>query len=180
MTTTRRLGRMDASSAAGFFEDCRRDAEIGRFFRPHPLTAEFAHLLCDRLESMRDRYYGVFHRGTMAAYFMLRGWDEGYAVPSFGCCTHPDLRDAKLGHAMIAHAIAESRAVGAERLRLTVFKSNARGVHLYRKCGFALSDHGPESYVGVLALASAPSLAVPEPNVIALDRWLAGPRAAAA
>ena len=35
-------------------------------------------------ERQRDFYAGVFWQGELAGFFMLRGWDAGYEVPSFG------------------------------------------------------------------------------------------------
>ena len=87
-----------------------------------------------------DRYYLALYRGRPVAYAMLRGWDEGYAVPSWGGCVHPALRGAGLGHALLVHAVAESRAAGASKLRLTVYKANQRGIHLYNKFGFVFQD----------------------------------------
>lgn len=34
--------------------------------------------------SERDVYSGVFWQGELAGIFFLRGWDDGYEVPSFG------------------------------------------------------------------------------------------------
>src|SRR5262249_15484166 len=137
-----------------FLETLLADAESARFFHPHPLTRASARELCARVDSCRDRYYLGCYRGKIVAYSMLRGWDEGYTVPSFGVAVHPALRDAGLGQAMLTHAIGESQAAGAPRLRLTVYRNNQRGVHVYRKFGFIFQEHG-EHLVGLLDLSSA-------------------------
>src|SRR5262249_45184585 len=143
----------DATLLGDLFEAVAADAEAVRFFHPHPLTREYAAWLCGGAAARRDRYYLALYGGRPVAYAMLRGWDEGYAVPSWGGCVHPALRSAGLGHALLAHAVAESRAAGATRLRLTVYRANVRGEHLYRKFGFVFQDKDEKSVVGVLDLA---------------------------
>jgi ribosomal protein S18 acetylase RimI-like enzyme len=103
---------------------------------------------------------------------MLRGWDEGYETPSFGGCTHPELRGAGLGQFLLAHAIAESRAAGARRLRLTVYKENVRALHIYQKFGFLFSDKNDYEAVGLLDLGSAPLFSVPGADMARFDAWL--------
>ena len=49
-------------------------------FHPHPFTAEEAEARARY--SGRDLYYVAVADGRALAYGMLRGWDEGYAVPS--------------------------------------------------------------------------------------------------
>src|SRR5439155_18955977 len=119
-----RLSAADAADLGSFFTRLHSDKDTTRFFHPHPLTQAFAQELCVRQSTCLDRYYVIRYQERIAAYFMLRGWDEGYETPSFGACTHPELRGAGLGQLLLAHAIAESRTAGARNLRLTVYKDN--------------------------------------------------------
>jgi ribosomal protein S18 acetylase RimI-like enzyme len=175
----RLLRASDAAPLGDLFEAVAADAEAVRFFHPHPLTREYAAWLCGGAATRRDRFYLALYAGQPAAYAMLRGWDEGFAVPSWGGCVHPTLRGAGLGHALLAHAVAESRAAGATRLRLTVYRANERGVHLYRKFGFVFQDKDEKSVVGVLDLAGPVDLPVRAPDAARLRAWLEGPMAAA-
>jgi ribosomal protein S18 acetylase RimI-like enzyme len=172
----RRAGDGDADLLGDFFEALAGDAETASFFRPHPLTRAFASELCGRLGAIKDCYYIAAYAGRAAGYMMLRGWDEGYAVPSFGVCTHPGLRGAGLGQALLAHAVGECRSRGAPRLRLTVYKANRRAVHVYEKFGFRFTDKNPEELVGVLDLDSGYGAPPPRPpDPAALARWAEGP-----
>jgi ribosomal-protein-alanine N-acetyltransferase len=167
----RRIRATDAAALGDFFEEVAADAEAVRFFHPHPLTRAYAALLCGEAAERFDRYYVALYHGLPVAYAMLRGWDDGYAVPSWGGCVHPQLRSAGLGHILLVHAVAESRAAGATTLRLTVYKANQRGVHLYSKFGFLFRDKDEQTVVGVLDLTVP--LAVPprEPDVARLRTW---------
>jgi ribosomal protein S18 acetylase RimI-like enzyme len=169
---TQKASAADAERLGDFFELLRADPETARFFHPHPLTKAFAASLCARERSGLDRYYLTLYQGRIAGYSLLRGWDEGYETPSFGGCTHPELRGAGLGQWLLAHAVAESRAAGARKLRLTVYKENPRALHIYRKFGFIFSDKNEHECVGLLDLDSAALGNIRRPDIIELDAWL--------
>ncbi|HEV3079585.1 MAG TPA: GNAT family N-acetyltransferase [Gemmataceae bacterium] len=170
--TIERLGANDAAPLGAFFQVLAADPETVRFFHPHPLTVEFAHELCRRQTHARDRFYVARYRGHMAGYLMLRGWEEGFAVPSFGGCVHPAFRGRGLGKALLAHAIQEARALAAPRLRLTVYKANARAVHVYRKFGFAFREKNEHELIGLLEISPdlrSPAQAVEKTELPALS-----------
>jgi ribosomal-protein-alanine N-acetyltransferase len=170
---TARVSTADADHLGDFFELLAADKETARFFHPHPLTKEFASALCARQSRCLDRYFITDYRGRVVGYSMLRGWDEGYDVPSFGGCTDPGLRGAGLGQLLLAHAIAECRTAGARRLRLTVYKDNMRAVHIYRKFGFVFSEKNDDELVGLLNLGSTCLSNVAALDTGKLDSWLA-------
>lgn len=176
MLETRRLGTGDGAALSAFFAALSQDPEVGRFFHPHPLTADYARSLCAELAGRRDRYYLTFFRGRAVAYSMLRGWDEGFAVPSFGGSVHPDLRGAGLGQCLLAHAVSEARAAGASRLRLTVYKNNVRAIGLYAKFGFTFTDKNEKESIGLLDLAALPAARGRGPDLTKLNAWYAADR----
>jgi ribosomal protein S18 acetylase RimI-like enzyme len=167
----RRIRLTDVKALGTFFEEVARDQESTRFFHPHPLTAAYAAELCASARARKDRYYVTLYGNHVAAYAMLRGWDEGYTVPSWGGCVHPDLRGAGLGHVLLEHAVAECRAAGADSLRLTVYKANERGIHLYAKFGFVFHDKDDKAVIGVLDLARGPSFLRRETDHVRLQNW---------
>jgi ribosomal protein S18 acetylase RimI-like enzyme len=170
----------DAASLGDLFEEIAADAESVCYFHPHPLTREYAALLCGGAATRRDRYsLGLYH-GLPVAYALLRGWDEGYAIPSWGGCVHPALRGAGLGHALLLHAVAESRAAGAAKLRLTVYKANERGVRLYSRFGFVLQEKDARSLLGVLDLTACFSWEERRPDGARLQAWYEARRTRAA
>jgi ribosomal protein S18 acetylase RimI-like enzyme len=167
----RQVAKGDSSILADFFAALSSDPETVTFFHPHAFTTEFAAQLCEAAATRKDRYYVACFQGVVIAYMMLRGWDEGYSVPSFGVCAHPALRDVGLGQALMAHAVAECRAAGAPKLRLTVFKDNVRGVHVYSKFGFVFTDKNEHELIGILDLASSPQIPVRSPNLLKIKSW---------
>ena len=169
--TIRPIGAADGAALAVFFEALAADAEAAAFFRPHPLTAEEARSLCRKAGTIRDGYFVAEYAGRIAGYSMLRGWDEGYEVPSWGGAVHPSLRDAGIGKRLLLHAVSESISRGAPKMRLTVYKTNARGVHVYGKIGFRFSEKDERSLVGVLPLEPAPALPEAPLRIERLAEW---------
>jgi ribosomal-protein-alanine N-acetyltransferase len=167
----RRIVAEDGPALGNFFTALAGDNETVHFFHPHPFTPEFAAELCAKTAVRKDRYYVACFKETIIAYMMLRGWDEGYAIPSFGVCAHPALRDVGLGQALLAHAVAECKAVAAAKLRLTVFKNNERAAHVYRKFGFVFTDKNEHESVGVLDLEKCPPIPVRPIKLSKLNAW---------
>ncbi len=170
----RRISAEDIVALGDFFIALAGDVESVQFFHPHPFTLEFAHELCVRAAISGDRYYVACFQDRVIGYMMLRGWDEGYTVPSFGVCNHPALRDVGLGQALLVHAVQESRLARASQLRLTVFKNNERAVHVYRKFGFLFHDKNERELVGLLDLANSPAITVRPVNLTKIQAWFDG------
>ncbi len=121
-----------------------------RVFHPHPFTPEAA---AERARySGKDVYCVAVARDQVLAYGMLRGWDEGYAVPSLGIAIHPAARSIGLGRAMMLYLHAEARRRGAPRIRLKVYPENTSAVALYRSLGYELSSAEGDQLVGFKAL----------------------------
>jgi ribosomal protein S18 acetylase RimI-like enzyme len=148
MLRIRRLIPADAERLATLFKAIAGD----QFFDPYPLTREEAAFLTNLPEKSRNRYYLAELGETAVGVSMLRGWDEGYEIPTWGGCIHPKFRGRGLGQQLFLHGIDEAVREGAERLRLTVYKDNARAIHIYRKYGFQFSELNEIKLVGYLAL----------------------------
>jgi len=67
---------------------------------------------------------------------MLRGWDEGYSIPSFGILVDHRFHNCGVGTRMTQFAIAEALGLGCEQVRLSVYASNEVALRLYGSLGF--------------------------------------------
>ena len=138
----RNVASGDADSLGAFFAAVVEDAATVAFFHPHPLTAEYATALCARDPALKDVYISAFEGATLVAYGMLRGWDEGFEVPAFGVCVHPERRGEGLAKRVLDYAIAEATAAGSPAIMLKVYASNRSARVLYERTGFVFED-GP-------------------------------------
>lgn len=99
------------------------------YFHPHPLTREEA----ARIASYHGRDIYLW---TQHAYGFLRGWDEGFDVPSLGVAVASDQQGRGHGRRMMLALHEAARQRGANRIRLRVHPDNVRACRLYESLGY--------------------------------------------
>lgn len=146
----RQLIRDDAEALGIFFAALSENGDT-RFFEPHPLTRIEAENRCKY--SGKDLYVVAATTDGIMGYGLLRGWDEGFAVPSLGIAIHPRARGLRLGLAMMEylHALASFR--GASSVRLRVHEENHQAIRLYEKLGYVFDPAQSGYLLGRLDLA---------------------------
>jgi ribosomal-protein-alanine N-acetyltransferase len=119
-----------------------------RLFHPHEFTEEKA----DELIKSVDSYYLVLDDGIPVGYGMLRGWAEGYEIPSLGIYISESQRGTGLAKLFMIflHFAAKNR--GAKKVRLKVYKDNVKAVKLYESLGYELQNLNDEEYLGFIEL----------------------------
>jgi ribosomal-protein-alanine N-acetyltransferase len=138
----RSLVASDAEVLLAFFESISSDEQTVQLFHPHPFDAETARRICGRVAIEQDEYLAAFEGERVVGYAMLRGWDEGYEVPSFGVCVIPGARRAGVGRALLHEALLRAHAHGARSVMLKVYGENTSARALYESIGF-LFDAAP-------------------------------------
>jgi ribosomal protein S18 acetylase RimI-like enzyme len=138
------LSPAETDAVGKFFLQVARDPQT-KFFHPHPFTLSEAARVCSH--SGNDKYVGLRRDGDFLAYGMLRGWDEGYLVPSLGIYVAPELRGTGAAQALmhLLHLIA--RLGGAKQVRLKVYRENASAYRMYRAMGYVFAEEkvpGPQ------------------------------------
>jgi ribosomal protein S18 acetylase RimI-like enzyme len=144
--------RLEPSLAGAFgrFLLALGESGAGEHFHPHPLTAEEAQRLA--AYDGQDLYYVISDGETILGYGMLRGWDEGFDVPSLGIAIHPSTQGSGLGRAFMYFLHAAARARAAKRIRLKVHRTNARAQRLYTDLGYEFTGEQDNQLVGYVAL----------------------------
>ena len=120
------------------------------YFHPHPLTYEMAKKIATYEGD--DLYFLQIKDNKIAGYAMLRGWDEGYAIPSLGIVIHPDFRNQGLSIEFMEFLHNQARAKGATRVRLKVYSKNAGALHLYESLGYYFTDEKNGQLIGYYEL----------------------------
>jgi ribosomal protein S18 acetylase RimI-like enzyme len=122
-------------------------------FHPHPFTKEEAHRICKH--SGQDVYQALLVDGCrLLAYGMLRGWDEGFTVPSLGIYVASELRGSGAARLMMEHLHLTAHLSGAQQIRLKVYPENQAAYRLYASLGYQFSEQAsPEGQlIGILEL----------------------------
>lgn len=138
--TIRELRGVDAPAVSALLR--AQPPEYARFFYAFGSGEEEIARILDARE--RDVYSGIFWRGELAAVFMLRGWDAGYEVPSFGVLV--DVKHRGRSFMRIALDVAKliCRLSGAPRLMAKIHPDNVspRGA---RRLGLVQTGHEAET-----------------------------------
>lgn len=114
------------------------DAGETNWFSPHSFSRPYLAKLC--APHVLDLHYVLMVEAEAFAYGLLRGWDEGYEIPSLGIAVHPDHRGVGLGVTMMQFLHAAARLRGCARVRLRVSRSNAVAVALYHATGYRFEE----------------------------------------
>jgi ribosomal-protein-alanine N-acetyltransferase len=137
-TSLIRLASAQREPLASFFAELVA-AGVADTFHPHPFTAQEAARICSY--QGRDLYYALLgNTGEVLAYGMLRGWDEGYQIPSLGIAVHPKATGRGIGELMMRFLHIAAIEEGAKEIILKVYKNNHFAVRLYERLGYNLED----------------------------------------
>jgi len=109
------------------------------WFRPHDLGPAGARQVAGYMG--RDVYLIGFLGSVPVAYGMLRGWDEGYRVPSLGIAIRMATGDRGLGRRMMEALHRAVRARGGERVRLRVAPGERPRPATVRRAGLSPGRH---------------------------------------
>lgn len=110
----------------------------GKSFHPHPFDSAQARRICEY--QGKDLYYALAKAGEFVGYGMLRGWDEGYEVPSLGIYIAPAFRGTGAARILMQHLHLSARRSGAPSVRLKVYKDNTAALELYRSLGYTFDE----------------------------------------
>lgn len=125
------------------------EAELARFFAAleqagddaffHPHKADEASLRGLAQDIGADIHVLFVQGREVLAYGLLRGWNEGYAVPSLGIAVHPEARAGGIGRLMMEYLETMARHRGSPAVRLRVHKDNARARAMYERRGYHMA-----------------------------------------
>lgn len=116
-------------------------------FSPFPFDRKQTTVLCDY--QGQDLYYAIILENTkIIGLGMLRGWDEGYEIPSIGLCILKDYQGMGFGKLMLAYLEITSKVKGCSKVMLKVKKNNVRARRLYEAGGYLFAEHDSEYLIG--------------------------------
>ena len=87
-------------------------------------------------EKKNDKYFGLFLRDEIIGFYMLRGFDSGYEIPSYGVWIYSIYANKGLSKLTLYHAFSVCKLNNIETLMLKVHPENTIAKKLYEKFGF--------------------------------------------
>lgn len=138
-----------------FLESISDDRDLA-YFAPHSYDSETLAKIAAR--TGRDVYCLFVESERVVGYGLLRGWDEGFVIPSLGVAVHPEVRSKGLGSMILNYLEFIARYRGADTVRLRVKTDNKRAIALYERHGYRWStdEESNSLLVGVKLLGVGP------------------------
>jgi ribosomal-protein-alanine N-acetyltransferase len=127
---------------------------LAKKFHPHPFTRDKARAIANY--NGKDVYLGLFDNSALEGYGMLRGWDQGYDVPSLGIYLSPSARGRRWSPLLMAALHDQARALGASRVRLKVYPDNEVALRVYTRLGYRFTSEEENQLVGYVELNGGP------------------------
>jgi RimJ/RimL family protein N-acetyltransferase len=84
----------------------------------------------------KDMFYGVYVEKKLIGFYMLRGLDAGFEVPSYGVWIAEDFSSKGISKLTLNHAISICRINLIKRLMLKVHPDNVIAKKIYENFGF--------------------------------------------
>lgn len=142
MPTSAELRPEDAAALAALLTG--DGPEYGSYFVPFASYEPAA--LAERLAAARrDRYRGFWLENRLVGFFMLRGFDDGFARPSFGVYIARDAAGRGLASRALADAIDWCKREDVPALMLKVHPDNTPALQAYLNAGFSAFDTCPRT-----------------------------------
>ncbi len=138
------LNPADAGELTALLISSRK--EYSEHFIPFPF--EFDVIKKILTEKILDRYFGLRVDGKLAGFYMLRGFDNGYQIPSYGVWIAEEFSGRGLSKLTLQHAVAFCKLNGIKKLMLKVAPDNLTAKSIYENFGFAFS--GVDKNIGHL------------------------------
>lgn len=129
-----------------FFEAIN-EPEYIKDFSPHPFNEENAIGVCNY--QGQDLYFSVLlNGGEIIGYGILRGWDEGYEIPSIGLCILKKYQGSGLGRLLLNFLETASKLKGCSKVMLKVKRDNEIAKRLYESQRYVFKEYNEEFLIG--------------------------------
>jgi RimJ/RimL family protein N-acetyltransferase len=95
--------------------------------------------------AVKDKYFGMFFGDEIVGFYMLRGFDEGFEVPSYGVIILSKFSNKGLSRLTLYHAFSLCRLNNIKKLMLKVRPENKHAKNLYESLGFKKTGFDSEN-----------------------------------
>jgi N-acetylneuraminate synthase/N,N'-diacetyllegionaminate synthase len=105
-------------------------------FHLHALDRETAKRICEN--GGRDYCALVKCNGKTAGYTLLRGWEEGYDIPTVGIYILPEFRGKGLSACVLESLVLEARQRCASKMMAKVYRDNLPSLRAFQRAGYSV------------------------------------------
>lgn len=126
---------LSTSNVEGILEKIRDESLVYiKHFTPYNWQDEsFVNAVNNR---NKDQFYGIFINDSPVGFYMLRGLDNGYNIPSYAVWISETHKGLGLASLSLKHAYTFCKLNGIETMMLKVHPNNTIAKKMYEKFGF--------------------------------------------
>ncbi len=96
-------------------------------------------------DAVNDKFFGIFINDELVGFYMLRGFDDGYKVPSYGVWISDKFSRLGLSTLTLHHAIAFCKINGLKKIMLKVHPENIFAKNIYETFSFKQEGIDPKN-----------------------------------
>ena len=122
------------------------DSKHSEYFIPFDFNYETINKILSNKKD--DKYFGIFIEEEIVGFYMLRGFDEGYEIPSYGVWISQEYSNLGLGKLTLYHALSFCKVNKIKKIILSVHPDNIAAKGIYETAGFIFT--GEVSEIGHL------------------------------
>jgi len=110
------------------------EKEYSQYFIP--FTFEFETISGILSKAIKDQYYGIYVDNSLVGFYMLRGFDDGFEIPSYGAWIAKNFSSKGISKLTLHHAITFCKTNSIKKLMLKVHPDNLIAKKIYEDFGF--------------------------------------------
>jgi ribosomal-protein-alanine N-acetyltransferase len=114
------------------------DKEYSKYFIPFNFDLESIKKVLSGVKN--DMFYGIYTNQKLIGFYMLRGWDAGYDIPSYGVWISQKYSSKGISKLTLYHAISICKINNVQKLMLKVHPDNLVAKNIYEGFGFIFSE----------------------------------------
>ena len=110
------------------------DKEYSKYFIPFDFDYETIKSILSKKK--RDCFFGIFINDEIVGFYMLRGFDQGYEVPSYGVWISSKYAGYGLSRLTLQYAETFCKINRIKKIMLKVHPKNIRAKKIYEMAGY--------------------------------------------
>lgn len=114
------------------------DKEYSKYFIPFNFDLESIKKVLGGVKN--DMFYGIYTNLKLIGFYMLRGWDAGYDIPSYGVWISQKYSSKGISKLTLYHAISICKINNVQKIMLKVHPDNLVAKKIYESFGFIFSE----------------------------------------
>ena len=110
------------------------EKEYSQYFIPFTFEIETISGILSK--AIKDQFYGIYVDKNLVGFYMLRGFDDGFEIPSYGAWIAKKFSSKGISKLTLHHAITFCKTNNIKKLMLKVHPDNLIAKKIYEDFGF--------------------------------------------